>query len=287
MIPVLLTHIKARDGVRLDGIAVLPGRTSHTALVWIHGLGSNFAHGQTLAKELSARCARGGIAYFKFNTRGHDIVNRGRGRKLYGSGWEKFEECVPDIRAMIAYARKLGYRKIILAGHSTGANKALYYLYKTRDPAVKGLILLGPVSDTAAGIKKFGRAGLARGITFARRLARRDPRALMPVRYGIFTARRFLSMFRPGSREDVFGYLNPEATWRELGSIRVPVEAIIGSRDQYLDRPAQKIMDIFASRASSTKSFTGVIIKNADHGFRGKETALSRIIGRWIKALLR
>lgn len=335
MIPVSLTKIKTKDGIILDGIAVLPRRPSDTALIWIHGLGSSFARGQTLIKELSGQCSRADIAYFKFNTRGHDVVNRNaiKGDGLYGAGFEKFEECIADIRAMIAYARHLGYRKIILAGHSTGANKSLYYLSKylskTKDRSVKGLMLLGPVSDIAAGRTKFGAAGLARGVALAQKLSRKNPAALMPLSYGISSTARFLSMFRAGTDEDTFPYLTPHADWKALRSIRVPLAVIIGERDEYLDpvrsktpkasvaapsarrtsngvnRPAQKLIDIFRANATGTKSpalhlfwtrhrsydtlsgkgagFSGVIIKATDHGFKKKEKELADAIIRWIK----
>ena len=285
MLPLLLTRIKTRDNIILDGVAVLPRRRSDTALIWIHGLGSSFSRGQTLIKELSGQCAENRIAYFKFNTRGHDIVNRNalRGDGLYGSGFEKFEECIFDIRAMITYARRLGCKKIILAGHSTGANKVLYYLYKTRDQSVRMLMLLGPVNDIAAGRKKFGAAGLARGVALAKKLSRKNPASLMPLSYGIFSAARFLSMFLPATNEDAFPYLTPRANWQALRSIRQPLAVIIGERDEYLDRPAQKLIEIFRQNALSTKSFTGAIIKDADHGFKGKEKQLADTIIRWIK----
>lgn len=108
MIPVLLTKLKTRDGIVLDGIVVLPKRRSNTALIWLHGLGSRFSSGQTLIKELSQECRKNGIGYFKFNNRGHDIVNRdGRGKKrLQGAGLEKFENCVLDIRTFDYNTRK-------------------------------------------------------------------------------------------------------------------------------------------------------------------------------------
>lgn len=285
MIPVLLTRIKTRDHVFLDGIAVLPRHPSRTALVWIHGLGSNFSHGQTLIKELSGQCVRNRIAYFKFNTRGHDVVNRDLPKKkvLQGAGFEKFEECVLDIRAMILFARRRGYKKIILAGHSTGANKVLYYLSETKDPSIKGLILLGPVNDISAGRKKFGAAGLAAGVALARKLACKNPDTLMPQTYGIISARRFLSMYEAGHAEDTFPYLAPHTQWKKLNNIRTPIAVIFGERDEYLDRPARKLIDTFRSHAPLAKSFSGAIIKNADHGFKKKEGALSKEITRWIQ----
>lgn len=282
MIPVSLARIVTRDRMALDGIVVEPRKKSRAALVWIHGLGSNFAHGQPLIAKLSAACRADGIGYFKFNTRGHDIVNRDSPRNG-GSGFERFEDCIHDIRAVIREAKRLGYRTIILAGHSTGANKALYYLYKTKDPGVKGLVLLGAVSDIAAGRKKFGPANLARGVALAEKLVKKHPDALMPRQYGIFTAQRFLSMFRAKGAEDVFPYLDPRAAWKELKSIRAPVAVIFGDKDQYLNPPAQKRMDTFRANAPLAKSFSGAIIKDADHGFKGKEKEVALIMTRWIK----
>lgn len=285
MIPLFLAQIKTSDGVILAGAVTEPRRTSDTALVWIHGLGSNFSHGQALVKELSARCIKNHIAYLKFNTRGHDVVNRDASKEkgLQGAAFEKFEECVLDIRAMIAHARKLGYRKIILAGHSTGANKILYYIYKTQDRRIKGIILAGAISDIVAGRKEFGAARHARGVTFAKKLSRTDPNALMPRSYGIFSVRRFLSLSAPGRAEDTFPYHNPHASWKELQSIRQPLTVIIGERDECLDRSAQDFLAAFRQNARWTKTFSGVIIKGADHNFHKKEKELTDEIIRFIR----
>ncbi|MBI2055383.1 MAG: alpha/beta fold hydrolase [Candidatus Sungbacteria bacterium] len=285
MIPVFLSRIKTRDGVTLDGLVVRPERKTKTALIWLHGLSSRFSSGQTLVKELSQKCRRDGIGYFKFNNRGHDIVNRdGRGKKrLQGAAFEKFENCVLDIRAVINFAKKLGYKKIILAGHSTGANKALYYLYKTRDRSVRGLILLGPVSDIAYDYMKFGKETVRRRVALAKN---RKPFSLLPQEFGIWTAQRFLSILGEGRPEDVFPYHNSRARWKELKSVRVPLLVVIGSKDEYLDRPAEKLLKAFEQQnAISSKSFSGVIIKNASHGFYKKEGELAKEIINWIKRI--
>lgn len=302
MIPILLTKIKTSDGIILDGIYVPPKpksvssslprgglgkgqrRDSKTALIWVHGLSSRFYSGQTLIKELSGRCANHRIGYLKFNTRGHDIVVRGA-KKPLGSAFEKFEDSKYDLRAMIRYARKLGYQNIILAGHSTGAQKSVYYLWRTKDKAVKGLILAGPVSDLTAGELKFGKRGLRKGIFVAQKILKKNRRGLMPHKYGILTAARFLSLFKPGSAEDIFPYHNPKAKWKELKSIRAPIAVIFGSREEYADRPVKNLIEIFRKNAESTKSFSGVIIKGAKHSFRGKEKEVSHSIIKWIKEI--
>lgn len=284
MIPLFFTRIKTHDGISLHGVVVHPSKKSGMALVWVHGLGSSFSLGYNRIAEMTRRVSASGMAFFAFDTRGHHLVAYGEEKgPLLGAGFEHFEDCIRDIRAVIGHAKKLGVSRIILAGHSTGANKALYYLYKTRDPAVRGLILAGAVSDIAAGRKKFGPAGLARGVALAQKIVRKNSKELMPQKYGIFTAQRFLSAFRQGSTEDVFPYLNPKAGWKELKSIRVPLAVIFGSRDAYLTRPASQLLNIFRTHALSTKSFTGAIITGADHGFKGKEKELTRTIISWIR----
>ncbi len=292
MIPVLLTRIKTADGIGLEGVVVPPKKKGNTALIWLHGLTSRFSSGQTLMKELSSLCAKNKIAYFKFNTRGHDIISRGPKQKFIGGAFEKFEECVRDIDAMIRFAKKLGYKKIILAGHSTGANKALYYQYKRKNPAVKGIILAGTISDMSAW--KTGDAKkMSRAIKIAKQAKNKD--VLLPQEYGIYSAGRYLSLFEAGHAEDVFPYHNPKASWKELKSVRVAVAVIIGSQDEHRDRPVKNIIEAFRKNAVSTrpnsskqnsggqaKSFSGIMIKGAGHGFQKHEQELASKIITWV-----
>ena len=273
MIPVLLTRIKTRDGIFLEGIAVLPRKNSKTAVIWIHGLSSRFSSGQHAIKEISSACSRAGIGYFKFNTRGHDIASRS-GTHTIGGGFEKFDECVHDIRAMIRYARMFGFTNIILAGHSTGANKALYYAATAKDRFVKGLMLLGAISDIVAFRKEMG----TRKFTAACRMAgtlRKNPHALMPIKYGLFSAKRFWSLCHSGEKEDTFPYYDETRTWNALESVHIPVTLIIGSRDQYLDRTPAQYIAVFERHAVLTKHLRSIIIKGANHGFHRREKELA------------
>src|SRR5438874_5095553 len=137
-IPVALVSARTRDGVLLNGVMAEPARGRRAALVWVHGLGSSFAGGQPLIGALSRRLNAAGVAYLKLDTRGHHVVARA-GRRLAGAAFERFGESVRDVRAMIDLARRAGYRRVILAGHSTGANKVLHYMARVRDRRVAGL----------------------------------------------------------------------------------------------------------------------------------------------------
>ena len=278
-----LVRITTRDGVWLDGIVAEPRGRRRAALVWVHGLGSVFSSGQPLTRELAARLNAAGIAYFKLNTRGHDVV-AGRGRHLAGAAFERFQQCVEDLRAMISFARQRGYRRVILAGHSTGANKVLYYAARGRDRRVGGIILLGPVSDVAAEAKRLGVPELRRRVAGAERIARRDPDGLVPRAWGFWSARRYISLYRPGEAEDVFPYYRPNARWTTFRAVRLPIAAIVGSRDEYLDRPAAEVIDAFRRHAVRARSFDGTVVPRARHGFQGHERDLAGVVVRWVLA---
>lgn len=285
-IPVFLTHIKTRDGITLDGIYIKPRRKSDTALIWVHGLGSRFSSGQTRTEKISTATSRSKIGYFNFNNRGHDTVNRdGIGkRKNLGRAFERFEDCIKDIQTVIREARRLGFKNIFLAGHSTGANKILYYLYKTKDRSVKGLLLIAGLSDISAAAEKMGGKELQRRVKIVENLSRKNPAALVPEKFGLYSRARYLSLFQPGRNEDTFPYYNLNGSWKVLKNIRVPIAVVIGSRDEYLDLQPKNFIEIFRKNAVATKSFSGIIIKGAGHSFRRKEKELSRAIVSWMRA---
>jgi alpha-beta hydrolase superfamily lysophospholipase len=280
-LPVSLVRIATRDGVPLDGVFTEPRGRRGTALIWVHGLGSVFSSGQPLTRELSTRLNAAGIAYFKLNTRGHDVVARA-GRHLAGAAFERFRHCLVDIRTTVDFVRRRGYRRIILAGHSTGANKALFYAARARDRQVDSIALLGPVSDRAAELKRIGPRELERRIEATEKLAQRDPDALVPREWGFWSAQRYLSLYRAGGDEDVFQYHRPNARWTALRSVRLPLAAILGARDEYLDRPAWDVIDAFRANAVRVDSFMGAVVPRANHGFQGQERALADLLVRWI-----
>lgn len=281
MIPVFLTNIKTRDGIVLEGIAVLPRKKSKTALIWIHGLSSRFSSGQRAIKEISSACRNAGIGYFKFNTRGHDVAFRSD-KKIIGGGFETFDECTHDIRAMIRLARKQGFTEIVLAGHSTGANKALYYAATTKDRSIKGLMLLGAISDIVALRKEMGAKKFIAACKIAAML-RKKSHALMPIEYGLYSAKRFWSLCNAGEKEDTFPYYDEKRKWNALESVHVPIAVVIGSRDEYLDQTPKNYLAAFKQHAPLTKNFSGIMIKGTNHSFRKKEKELAREMIKWTK----
>lgn len=63
-----------------------------------------------------------------------------------GSYNEDFADAVDDVGAWVSFAEQSGYRHIVLAGHSLGANKVIRYLSETCDPRVERFLLLSPAN---------------------------------------------------------------------------------------------------------------------------------------------
>ena len=59
--------------------------------------------------------------------------------------------------------------------------------------------------------------------------------------------------------------------------------AIVGSRDEYLDRRPQELIDALRRNASCAGSFTGSVVPGARHGFQNRERELADLIVRWIR----
>jgi dienelactone hydrolase len=63
----------------------------------------------------------------------------------------------------------------------------------------------------------------------------------------------------------------------------VPLAVIVGGRDEYLDRRPSQLIAAFALNARRARSFSGIVVPAARHGFREHEAALAREIVRWVR----
>lgn len=66
--------------------------------------------------------------------------------EIIGSWNEDFHNTDEDIEAYLNYAYDKGYQNVILAGHSLGANKVIYYLARHHDDRIKHFIFLSPAN---------------------------------------------------------------------------------------------------------------------------------------------
>lgn len=318
--PSELTQIKTKDGLWLEGLLfeskhkTLRRGSGRAIALWISGLTGRFSGNPKRIHAIAGELARKNISFGIFNNRGFGNINSLKIRgayKYFGTTFEKFEDSVLDIEAMIRFCKKRGYKNIFLFGHSTGANKSAYYILKKRGRGLAGIGLIGPMSDIP-GIKKNLGKKYKKTLEIAEKMVKRGKgNELLPLKmtYGLFyTAARFWSIAREGSNEDTFPYYgstslttygstsfdntqdkplttgNLKHKFRWAKKVRLPILVLIGGKEEYADRPVPEIMEIFRKQINQ-KYFSGKIIKGANHSFKKKEKELGQKMAEWISAV--
>jgi pimeloyl-ACP methyl ester carboxylesterase len=126
--------IKAIDGFKVQAALWQPENkppVDTTMIVQVHGSGGNLASFslRAPARALSAK----GYAALSISTRQHDEhVNT-----------DNFFDVRRDIEAAVATVKALGYKSIVLYGHSLGTVQVEFYAATDWDPTIKAVILTG------------------------------------------------------------------------------------------------------------------------------------------------
>ena len=141
--------IATRTGTVLNGV-LFPAPGADTVVVAMTGVHGNF-YSNPFYVNIGQTLSASGIDFVYAQTRDAfgevDIVNAKTSKpEKIGSFNEDFARAEDDIAAYIDFAESRGYKRIILAGHSLGANKIIYYLSWNPDLRVEKFILLSPAN---------------------------------------------------------------------------------------------------------------------------------------------
>ena len=145
-------NVPTKRGVVLNGVLFRPQneRKADTVMIAITGIHGNFYSnpfyyniGDILnSANIDFVYAQTNDAFGRIKT-----VNVITGREeIIGSWNERFSYTDEDIEAYLSFAEKEDYKHIILAGHSLGANKVIYYLSRHHDTRVEHFFFLSPAN---------------------------------------------------------------------------------------------------------------------------------------------
>jgi pimeloyl-ACP methyl ester carboxylesterase len=264
-----------------------------TAIIFVHGLGSNaFAHHDYLT-PLAAR----DTSVLYFSNRGHDGIAgvkrmKRTARKGYiyeqaGMAHEIFAECADDIQGAVNLLLSRGARRVVLIGHSTGCQKIAWYLsHRRTQQQIAGAVLLCPISDYAAARHENERERKKAEAAARKLMQRKKPHELLPadVWRGPIDAQRFLSLYTPDSKEEIFTYAQPGRIPRTLQKVTTPLLVIFAGDDEYRDRETSEMADWFRHNLRSKRAEIE-IIPGALHSFNGLESTVTASVRRWIKKM--
>ena len=146
--------VPTKRGVVLNGVLFRSQkeRKAETVMIAITGIHGNF-YSNPFYYNIGDTLNAGGIDFIYAQTNDAfgrmETVNVHTGQKeIIGSWNERFSYTDEDIDAYLSFAESEGYAHIILAGHSLGANKVIYYLSRHHDARVERFFLLSPANLT-------------------------------------------------------------------------------------------------------------------------------------------
>lgn len=279
-----LVYTHTEDGVLLAGALTTPTHlpAKDIAVIYIHGrpISAFIPMVSGHAREIAGH----GYAFLAGNTRGHDIgtwlFRKDAQLMLGGAWWEKLEECPRDVTAWVTFAVDLGFRGIVLLGHSFGVIKVIYSQAQEEDPRVVGLIAMSGPVRSARSIKPERVALAERMVSDGRGLD------LLPwfeeqgygSPYGTMSAQSYLSRAR--ANLDVFGIDTPNAA---ISKVRCPLFVCYGTREEDVGTAAD--LEMIRRNATSAARIHTQMFEGAEHGFVGHEREVAAAIAGWIDGL--
>lgn len=144
-------YVPTKRGTVLNGV-LFEAENADTVVIAIMGIHGNF-YSNPFYYNIGDTLNGGGIDFIYAQT--NDAFGKIKSfnvitckEEIIGSWNEDFNNTDEDIEGYINYAWELGYKHIILAGHSLGANKVIHYLSENHDERVEHFILLSPANLT-------------------------------------------------------------------------------------------------------------------------------------------
>lgn len=255
-----------------------------TCVIVTNGTGGNIFENK-FARIMGEELEKGKISFIYAHNSGAfqiiDLPSENGSRS--GLTFELFDNCVEDLQAYIEFAKAQGYKKIVLGGHSYGANKVVYYLYKTNSNDVDKYILISPV-DTQERTEG-ERASDEEMYKLAKEYTRQGKTdEIIPILndgWNFYTACAYLDALENKNHYNLPVY-NDKKNFNQLRSIKIDGLFVMGERDIFGNGNTQKHLETIKEYSNNENNVVKVI-ENCGHTFSGKEKELSRVIKDFVK----
>ena len=268
-------------GLELKG-AIFGNKTADTVLDMLTGICSNvfqnelfYATGELLSKNNMACIIA--HAHDSFSCFAYSDFSTGK-QKHAGVFSDDFNMVYEDVESYVKCAKDMGFKNIILAGHSLGSNKIIHYLGTTPDDFVDYFIVSSPVDimhwwDVMPDIDKcfaLAKKWVDEG--------RGDD--ILPFLFGGFS---------PMSAKTVLGFYNADnlkncpvlskkGETQSLYNIKPKGAFIIGSKDSVTGNSPKGFMETLNGWTKNPKLNKVIEIKDASHIFYGKHDIYAKTV---------
>ena len=265
-------NVETRRGTVLNGV-LFPAKSADTVVIAITGIHGNF-YSNPFYYNIGDTLSEHGIDFIYAQTNDAfgeiETVNAKTSEKeIIGSWNERFSYTDEDIEAYLNCAAK-NYKHVILAGHSLGANKVIYYLSKHHDKQrVEHFILLSPANLT------YMMSGVSDGEKdFIERV----------VRYG--QGEKILPFYFMGwvvctantAHDWLSGILDNTNNYTQLEQITHNGALIIGTYDNFTEGDPSKFLRDINNHMPTAKDNELIFIEGTGHTYQQKHQEIAEII---------
>ncbi len=277
-----IVQVQTKDDIVDSGALFAPRKdvAKPIAVIWIHGWGVNFYSPTYVA--ISRAVAKRGYTTIAGNTRMHDLGNveawRGEKRIRGGGYWGVASEEARDLAAWIDFAEGLGFKKIVLVGHSAGATAVRTYLAQTQDARLVGVVLAS--GNVRADSRVPGPELLAQA---KRMIVDGRPEDLLQGPF--VSAATFMDIVNtPPEFKDFFGVQTPNPA---VTRVHCPLLAFFGTNGDVGNEEDLELLKSSIKRQHAGPSRVNTLmIQGADHMYAGEEDRVAEVIASWADTLL-
>jgi pimeloyl-ACP methyl ester carboxylesterase len=292
-----ILHIWTTDNLRLQGIHYDSSKKD-LCVLFIHGMSGNFIENY-FTSVLGKVLQEANIGFIYAHNRGYNHINDiaikntnqngGYGTVRIGVTYEKFSDCVYDIDGWIKECERLGYKKIILLGHSLGCNKVIHYCSQNKSQDVVGIILASP-PDIVGLFKKpeYQKNYTELLEEAAENIKNSEPRKILSSmiwNYYNLSSQTFLDLAVDNCLADNLPILRNPEKFEELASINVPILGIMGEYDDIAINDLKEDLEMIKNKATNCPQFSIEFIPKANHVYDKREEYFSGVVSDWILGL--
>lgn len=271
-------------------------------MVYLHGNGDSSVFRSSRTNVLAKGLVDAGITFFPFDNRGSGLL-RWLKRKTPeeteyltgGMTHELIRDCRFDIEGALRFIRSLGYRRVHLAGHSSGANKIVLYHSLHPRNTVSSYALLAPGDDTGLYYKALGRKRFFRALARCRKeIENGNGQRMAPGGWSPFpiTYQALYDTLNPDGDYNIFPFLeeiegvelSSKRRFGEFSTIGKKTLVVYGSEDEFCFGNASRCAGILENYFRTPARLNTVILEGADHGFHGAQEELARVIASHVAA---
>ena len=278
-----------KDKLILQGL-LSESEEKKEAILHIHGMSGNFWENEFI-KSMLADYPKEGISFLTVETRGAELLRwfhtSDKKTKLIGNSYEMFEDCIVDIDAWMNFLKQKGYTNIHLQGHSLGCSKVAYYQKIKKNNFVKSLIFLSPSDMVGLLVEPNYKEEYRRNLEEAKELISKGKGTELLSNIQWEFARQCANSYVNFSFENdnlaIFNYYNPERGFETIKSIKVPILAFTGTKDDAIVTDHRESMELLKKNANNCPKFEYKVFDNAEHSFDGFGNKITKEVLSFLK----